>query len=302
MSDWGRFFFGLIDSFAADEYRKVIKLSSLESFLFQKWKLAPERLPYLLTDFGLSKGTVSSIDIKHLRPAEFGRRDSRLLRRPVVVLSQGSSTRCIYGLETIYWGSRMILERLEYGQIDIVRQGKNKELESAVGKLRRELGDIFERNIAEECRARGYRYQPEKDKIKGIKIPQGQNFGPVDVFVVDREHKRFVLVEAKNVMDEGMNPKEMAKEKREFTGFISKLNSQVEWFTQHLNELHAEYGVPAGETYSVEGVIVVNAPRVWMFSYDEPVPILDYINFFIRLARGSRFTINPVAPGPYHLF
>ena len=296
MSDWARFFFGLIDSFAADEYRKVIKLTSLESFLVRKFDLAPDRLSYLLTDFGLSKETVSPIDIKHLRPAEYGRRDSRLFRRPVVVLNRGSSTQCIYGLETIYFGSRMILERLHYGLIDIVRQSKNKALESAVGKLRRELGSIFERNIVEECRTRGYRCQPEKDKIKGIIMPQGQNFGPVDVFVVDREHKRFVLVEAKNVMDEGMNPKEMAKEKKEFTGFISKLHSQVEWFTQHLNELQAEYGIPTGGTYSVEGVIVVNAPRVWMFAYDEPVPIMDYINFFRRLARGGKFTINPVGP------
>ena len=296
MSDWAKFYFGLIDSFAADEYRKVINLTSLESFLFRKFDLEPDRLPYLLTDFGLSKDTVSPIDIKRLRPAEHVRRDSRLFRRPVVVLNRGSSKQCIYGLETVYYGSRMILERLEYGLIDIVRQSKNKVLESAVGNLRRELGDVFEHTIADECRTLGYRYQPEKNRIKGIRMPQGQNFGPVDVFVVDREHKRFVLVEAKNVMDEGMNPKEMAKEKREFAGYISKLRSQFEWFTQHLNELQSEYRVPADESYSVEGVIVVNAPRAWMFAYDEPVPILDYINFFRRLARGGRFTINPVAP------
>lgn len=294
MSDWAKFYFGVLDSFAAHEYCKVIKLTSLESFLSQKWKLPSDRLHYLLKDFALSKETVSCIDIKNFRPAEYGRRDSRLLRRPVVLLSRGSSTQCLYGVETIYFGSRMILGRLENGRIDLVRQSKNKNVRKAVGKLQRELGEVFEQNIADECKSRGYQYQPEKNHIKGTRIPQGQNFGPVDVFVVDREHKRFVLTEAKNVMDEGMIPKEMAKEKKEFDGYISKLKSQVEWFTQHLNELQVEYGVPADETYSVEGVIVVNNPRVWMFAYDEPAPILDYVNFFRRLARGSGFTISPV--------
>ena len=296
MSDWAKFCFGLIDSFAADEYRKVIKFASLESFLAQKWDLAPDRLPSLLRDFGLSKETVGSIDIKRLRPAEFGRRDSRLLRRPVVVLNRGRATHCLYGVETVYTGSRMILDRFEHGRIDLVRQSKNKDIRSAVGKLQKENGKGFERNIAEECRSRGYQYQPEKNHTKGIKIPQGKTFGPVDVFVVDRAHKRFVLIEAKNVMDEGMIPKSMAKEKREFAGYICKLNAQVAWFTEHLNKIQAEYGVSDDETYSVEGVIVVNNPRMWMFTYDEPVPILDDTNFFRRLAQGSKFTIDPVAP------
>ena len=296
MSDWAKFYHGLIDSFTSDEYRKVIKFTSLERFLSQKWNLAPDRLPHLLRDFGLSKETVNPIDIRHLRPAEFGRRDSRLIRRPIVVLNRGDSTQCLYGVETVYRGARMILNRFEHGRIDLVRQSKNKDLRSAVSELQREKGKIFEQNIAEECKSMSYQCQPEKNRAKGVRIPQGKKFGPVDVFVVDRAHKRFVLIEAKNVMDEGMNPKEMAKEKEKFACYISKLNAQVDWFTEHLNELRAEYGVSDDETYTVEGIIVVNNPRVWMFAYDEPVPILDYVNFFRRLAQGRKFIVNPVAP------
>ena len=296
MSDWTKFCLGLIESFAADEYRKVIKLTSLGSLLHERRDLVSDRLPHLLRDFGLSKETVSSIDINQLRPAEFGRRDSRLLQRPVVVLNRGGSTRCIYGLETVQKGSLMTLKRLESGRIDLVRNSKNRELRKAVSKLQVELGKVFERNIAEECKSKGYLCQPEKYRTQGIRIPQGMNFGPVDVFVVDRSHKRFVLIEAKNVMDEGVNPKEMANEKKLFDRYIPKLNAQVDWFTGHMNELQAEYGVPDDETYSVEGIIVVNSPRMWMFTYDEPVPILDAANFFRCLAEGSKFTIDPVEP------
>ena len=296
MSDWAKFVFGLIDSFAADEFRRVIKLAGLNSFLSQKWDLDSDRLPHLLRDFGLSRETVRTVEIDGLRPAEHGRRDSRLMRRPVVILDRGGSLQCLYGVETTSRASLMTLRRLESGRIDLVRRSENKDLMRAVGKLQVELGKVFERNIAEKCKSMGYQCQSEKDRIRGTRIPQGKNFGPVDVFVVDRTHKRFVLVEAKNIMDEGVNPKEMAKERKRFTGYISKLNSQVEWFGQRLSDLQAEYSVSTAETYSVEGVIVVNNPRLWMFTYDEPVPILDWISFFRRLAGGRRFTVDPVSP------
>ena len=294
MSDWTKFTSGLIDSFAEDEYLKVNTLARLEAFLAGKWNLDPQKLTHLLRDFGLSNETVGDVDIQRLRPVEYGRRKSRLIRRPVVVLEQGGATRCIYGLETIEKGTFLILQRLESGRIDLVNQSSNKALRSAVGKQQKDLGSVLERNIADECRALGYQCQREKNRIKSIRMPEGKNFGPVDVFLVDHNHRRFVLVEAKNVADEGTMPREMANEKRNFAGYISKLNSQVQWYTQHLEDLQTEYEVNASETYSVEGVILVSRPRIWMYTYDEPVSILDYLQFFRRLAQGRTFIINPV--------
>ena len=91
LSDWGRFSLGVLDSFSSDEYRKVVKPTTLKSHLSSNWNLDRERIPFLLRDHGLSRETVRDIDIKLLRPVEFGRRDSRLLRRPVVLLKRGDS-------------------------------------------------------------------------------------------------------------------------------------------------------------------------------------------------------------------
>ena len=217
LSDWGRFSLGVLDSFSSDEYRKVVKLTTLESHLSSNWNLDRERIPSLLRDHGLSRETVRDIDIRLLRPVEFGRRDSRLLRRPVVLLKRGDSARCLYGVETINRGQLLVLKRLESGRIDLVRQSSSRKLRRAVGRLQQELGRVFEQDIADECKARGYAYKLEVDRVKGKQIPQGSRFGPVDVFVVDRIHKRFVLVEAKNVGDEGLRwyPKTRQLAKRE---------------------------------------------------------------------------------------
>lgn len=294
LSDWGKFSLGLLDSFDKDEYRRVRKLNNVESFLSRNWNLDPQRMPYLLRDFGLSRETVQEIGTRQLRPVEHGRRDSRLLRRPVVVLERNGSIRCLYGVETVSSGLRLLLRRLESGRIDLVRQSNNRSLRKAVGRLQKELGGVFEQNIAEECRVRGYEFRREKDRVKGNKIPQGSNFGPVDVFIIDRTHRRFVLVEAKNVASEGSLPKEMQNERNDFSKFIDKLNLQVEWFAQQLADLKSENGVPEDETYSVEGVIVVNGPKLWMFTYDRPIPIVDFFNFFRCLEQGKNFAISPV--------
>ena len=292
LSDWGRFSLGLLDSFSSDEYRKVWKLTTLESYLSLNWSLERQRIAPLLRDYGLSKETVQDIDIKQLRPVEFGRRDSRLLRRPVVILKRGDSVRCLYGVETLNRGQILVLERLESGRIDLIRQSSN--LRRAVGRLQTKLGRFFEESIADECKARGYDFRLEMNRVKGKKIPQGGRFGPVDVFVVDRIHRRFVLVEAKNVADEGSAPKEMQSERNDFSKFIDKLDLQVEWFAQQSTDLKSENGIPDEEAYSVEGVIVVNSPRLWMFTYEQPVPILDFFNFFKCLKQGNKFVISPV--------
>ena len=297
LSDWGRFYLGLLDSFSHDEYRKVIKLTSLESLLSSKWNLARDQVSSLLKDFGLSKETVRDIDNKRLRPVEFGRRDTRLLRRPVVILERRGSMRCLYGIETLTRGQYLVLGRLESGRIDLLRENSNQDLRKAVGRLQKEKGGIFEQEIIEECKARGYECSPEKDRVRGKQIPQGRGFGPVDVFVVDRTHRRFVLVEAKNVDDEGSLPREMQRERNDFSRFVSKLHSQVEWFSQRLPDLKLEHKIPDDEPYSVEGVIVVTNPRIWMFTYDGPVPVQDFISFFRSLEQGKRFVITPVVPG-----
>ena len=294
LSDWGNFSLGLLESFAHDEYRKVCKLTTLESFLSENWNLDPQRIPNLLRDHALSKETVRDIDIKKLRPVQYGRRDSRLLRRPVVILERQGSARCLYGVETMHRGLTLVLRRLESGRIDLLHQTKSKEVSRALGRLQKELGAVFEKNIADECKERGYDFSLEKSRVRANRIPQEGGFGPVDVLVVDRVHRRFVLVEAKNVADEGTVPKEMRRERDEFSKYIKKLNLQVDWFSQHLSDLKSENGISDEEAYSVEGVIVVNSPRHWMFAYDQPVPILDYLNFFRRLEQGRCFTIGSV--------
>ncbi len=293
MSDWIRFSLGLVDSFGEKEYCKIFKQARLASFLSKKWKLDPQRLDYLLRDYGISTQMLNGVDVNEMLPVENARRDSRLLRRPVVLLERFGSRYCIYGVETTSMSLQMVLTRIESGRIDFVHNHEGR-LRAVVGTLQEKLGLPFERHLADKCTALGFESKLRKDKIRGRPLPQGQGFGAVDVFIVDRQSRRFILVEAKNNADEGIVPEIMSKERQKFMKEIVDLESQVSWFAENLAELKAEYDVRPEEGYSVEGVIVVNRPRPWMFVSDRPLCIVDYDRFFKLLRQGQQFVIHPV--------
>ena len=247
----------------------------------------------LLRDYGLSFNLMDDIHIRQVLPVENARRDSRLIRRPVVILESAGSERCLYGVETISMGLQMVLARIESGRIDFIHQEQKGALRQAVGALQEQLGLAFEQEISDRCHELGIENKVRKDNIKGRRLPQGEGFGPVDVFLVDRDLRRFILVEAKNVADEGFVPKIMMNEREEFFEYIDKLRSQTSWFAAYVSELKSEYGIAPKESYSVEGVIVVSRAHPWMFSSDAPLPIVDCHLFFELLKGKGKLEIQP---------
>ena len=134
----------------------------------------------------------------------------------------------------------------------------------------------------------------EKKRIEREQIPQGRKFGPIDVFVVDRKFRRFVLVETKGVADEGTVPKLIKIELKDFQRAIGKLERQIAWFKDRVESLKAELGLSPDEDYAVEGVIVISSPRLWMYAQPEPLPVVDEYEFFRILNKGGRFETEPV--------
>ena len=293
IADWVRFTWGLVDSFGDTEYCKLTKVTRLARFLAEEWNLPSDRLTNLLVDHGLSRETVADVEMDKLRPMEHARRDSRLLRRPVVVLDNFGKPVCIYGVETTEAYVRLFADRLISGRIGIPLESGGP-LNSAIRGIQTGLGNFFRDEIEKRCIDNGYQVRREKNKVVQEAMPQGGGFGPVDVFVVDRVHRRFVLAEAKDVADEGTVPKLIGREFTEFLGAVDKLNRQVAWFEDRLDALKAEYDISPSDDYSVEGVIVVSRPRIWMYSHTERLPIVDERNFFRILMAGERFQTDPV--------
>ena len=200
---------------------------------------------------------------------------------------------CIYGVETAGVYGSLFADRLISGRIGIPMKTGGL-LRKAIGGIQTGLGDALRDQIWKRCMDGGYQVRREKDKIGRKGLPQGRGFGPVDVFVVDRIHRRFVLAEAKDVADEGTVAKLIRAEFEKFLAAVGKLNKQVAWFEDRLDSLKAEYDISPDEDYSVEGVIAISRPRIWMYTHVEPLPIVDDRNFLRILEAGERFQTTPV--------
>lgn len=295
MEDWMRFSFGIVDSFDYEEYRKIISKADLGIFLqASPWGLPSERFERLLDDFAVSKAMLADVEAGNFRPVEYARRASRLLRRPVVLLEVGNRPTCLYGIEMAIAGGKLLLQRLETGRIKMPGMRDGGPVSSAIRRTQSTLGDSFRDLIAEDCRSEGFFVTKEKGRIKGSRIPQASGFGPVDIFVVDPNHRRFVLVEAKDDADEGTVPQLMGREFRDFQTVVNKVRLQVAWFEERVQDLKSEFHINADADYSVQGVVVVNYPRLWMYSANEPIPVVDVERFAVLLREGRELLTYPV--------
>ena len=293
MEDWSRFFAGLLDSFSEPEYVKTIGHSKLSSHLSRKWGFCSDNLDNLLNDYGLSKEVLSTIALNDLRPVERPRRDTRLLRRPIVALDHNKSFLYLCGIETLTAWFIFFLQRLESGQIGPPIVKRNGAIQKAIGSWQTTLGNEFRDELAGKCTDAGFVCVMEKDGVGNTNIPQGSGFGPVDVFVVDCRTRRFVLAEVKAGADKGISPVLLRNERKEFLDTVDKLEKQVDWFRKRLNEMKVEYGIPPGEDFTVEGVVVVSWPRLWMYTHHEPLPIVGDMEFLRMLRLGDKFLTMP---------
>ena len=293
LTDWLQFTAGLIESFGPTKYCRLTKVTRLSRFLSKKWRIRPNRLENLLKDHTLSKQAMAGVEMRKLCPVEYARRDSRLLRRPVVVLGPSNKRLCIYGIETLDAYGRALLDRLISGRVGLPMKNTGP-LKRAVGGIQTKLGDTFRDRIADRCSDKGFEHVKEKARLAREVIPQGTGFGPVDVFIVDRRFRRFVLVETKDVADEGTVPRLIKNELKEFLRAINKLESQINWFRDRVETLKTEFGISGDEDYAVEGVIVISSPRLWMYAQTEPLPVVDEKAFFRLLTTAHRFQTCPV--------
>ena len=299
LEDWRNYSLGLIDSFDYHEYIKAMPKEELSQFLQSKWRVSPETFESLLLDHSLSKQTISDLQLDQIRPAEHARRDSRLFRRPVVVLERGDGESiCLYGIETVVaWTPRFEGQFLS-GRIQFPRMSSTGPVKKAIGAIQRTIGDTFRDEVSQRCRAIGIDSVTEKDSAGTEHIPPGTGFGPVDVFAVDRQSRRFVLMEVKDLDDPGIVPKRMRTEMESFCRHVEKLQKQADWFTTRVEALKCEFGISATDEYTVEGVIVVNHPRLWMYAFQEPMPIVSDKDLFDLLMTGERLVTPPADMKP----
>jgi len=292
--DWLNYVDGCKSIFGENEFLKVTGVPRIMRHLRDTVGLKAEKVELLLQDHALSQANVKDLTRDDMMPIANYRRDSRLLRRPLLEISHGNARIAIMGIETFSIGAQVFFDSLNYGTLQIPRMQQEGPIKSAMGILQARIGAPFRDSIATKCIAMGFKAKTEWSIPKEDKTDKP--VGPIDVLVIDQKKRRFILVEAKNIQSRGIVPPIEMKEQRDRflgikgrAGFLQVLKDKERAFASnkewHLHKLKMD----ASEDYSVESVIVVYHPLFWPLVATEPLPILDDLEFYKRLQLGQHF-------------
>lgn len=292
----------LIELFDPKDRLKMMKEERLIRTMEQRTELSRTKIKLLIKDLSLAPEEFTNVDLREMLPSENFWRDLRLMNRPLIRQDHDGQRFVIFGLETVSGSSKVFHERLSEGKLILARAITNGPVTRAMGAMFTNLGNLFRDEVTGSCRKNGFQVINEKANAGQVRIPEG--IGPVDVFVVDTSAKRFVIGETKDIA--GMtNPKDIRDQRFQFVGgdhkvrgrsdgFLGKLRRQEAWFRSNLDALKVEFEIPNSEEYSVEGVLIVNSPFLWVYMHETPLPIVDDFEFIrILLSKRPLLTEGP---------
>ena len=260
-------------------------IHQVESFSFSE----------ILKDFALSADTLHNVSTRDIFTIGRRNRDSRFLRRPIVLIEYSGDHALLFGFKTLIDATELFRRQIMFGRIPVDSWKTKASIQKVFGRIQGSLGKIFEDAIARDCEAILGKNSvfTRKKSISGVK--SNPELGDVDVFLIDAIQRRFILVEVKNSANPGYSQLAMKDEHQTFLdGYLPKLRRKGDWYRSHISELNREYRIPSDHEYRIEEVIVVNQQRLWVLADSDRLPILDDDEFLAKLGRGEELLSDPV--------
>ena len=203
-----------------------------------------------------------------VRPWRFRRAFSHL-RRPIVVRGMpGAGLVATWGARSVPNSVEVLYQQLSWNRFD----ASSEELESYLGKPTSRRGPRFEKEVAELFRKNPKLNVRENRKHfgnLGLRGPDGNTLGDIDVLVIDHEQQVFLIVEAKD-LSEARSSAEIRSELERLFGpkksIVTKHLNRVAFVHENWPRIHAEeslHGSPDG--WQIRDLIVTSRP---LPSYD----------------------------------
>lgn len=160
----------------------------------------------LIRDFALSVESARHVPVRELFSVGRRNRDSRFVRRPVAALNHEGTSMLMFGRASLLDSYEFLMKQVMFGRMPVQRWSGNKKVTEAFGKVQGAVGDPLKNAVAEDCKKilGPDRVYLEKGSISGVKTPS--DLGPIDIFLIDEDRERFILVEIKNSAVAGGSP------------------------------------------------------------------------------------------------
>jgi hypothetical protein len=299
LTEWFQLMTALMRMFGPTQYLIDIDRRSFIETAKKETRLRRQKLELILGDLILTQEKLKSRNRRELLPAENFWRDERMTNRPLIEVGRSSERRILWGVELLSKSMLLSFQRLNGGnRVFPGRTSENGPIARVAGRINEASGDQLRDYLQEHLTEAGYNSTPEKKTIAGVlgSCPPG----PIDLFVIDRQKQRMILVEVKDLSFR-LTPTEWKWERKDYLfegeppGYLKRLHSKRDWFEKHRDQLTRESGlVPEAE---LDALVVSGMPSMWVFCSAEPLPILHFDAFLEKLKSGEPLRSNPMRFG-----
>lgn len=205
------------------------------------------------------------------------------LRKPLLVRESQAGETVVWGSGNVFVAGLVLVSLCLGGRY----QPRTRGLQRIMGKVREAAGNEFNDEVAalfEDAADFVVRCRFQKAGKHRIQRPNGQALGDIDILVADRERRRLLAVEAKNLAG-ARTPAEFAKDLREVleargerSGSIDKHLERVAWLRDHRSEVLTALHLPSGDAdaWVIEPLVVVNIESLAPFLVPPRVPVVSF--------------------------
>jgi hypothetical protein len=133
-------------------------------------------------------------------------------------------------------------------------------MKAYIGEVNNKQGIQFENEVFDYCSSNvGFEVDKRVEIKPSGKFKHDKNLGDVDVLIVDKNKKRILLLECKNV-NFGRNQREIANELQRFTAgdnnWIGKTQVREEWLKSNYDQVKQAYNL-GDEKFEFKTVFII---------------------------------------------
>lgn len=282
LTDYARFYHVLV-SLARGDKKDIVFISKSE-------------LAYILKDeleweYDKSIQAIESFSLHHREtwdepPNGFNKKDIYpwVFRRPwsyhlkPLIIKNDANETIIYGLRNVYHSGSELLNLIYKGLYKT--NNSSEKFKNLKGKMLDTKGKEFNERVfqwfKDNLNQSEYYLKPNVKIDKMVK--GGQNYGDIDVLVLDYNKKRLFSIECKDI-ESAKNPRQINQEIKNFLikkkNLISKHQNRENWIKENLNKLGESIGCDLKD-YKVFSIFIVSQELPLIYLKNTAIDIIPF--------------------------
>jgi len=199
------------------------------------------------------------------------------VRRPFLRRQTGTRTEVLCGFRHVYDAWINLVSLTLNGRLEC----KSPRMRKLMGEANDESGEAFNQLVAEQLAENEKLIIGKKvTRFGSCRLPQ--EFGDVDVLVIDSRRKKLIAIECKD-LSIGRTAHDMANEISSlFHGhghkksYVEKHERRAVWLKANINDVLSSFGINSAKRWKIEPLIVVSRELMAPYLHKSPVRVISY--------------------------